>query len=432
MFFSKKFFSWVVLCFVLILCFFIFKNHQQGKYLNTKTITGTTIESFLEQNLATNELEKNNQTILDEDNGTVITKNVNIQEPKDKTKDLDKAKIIDQLFIVGMRGTTYSEKNDFGYLLKNTNVGGIILFDYDSQTKKYGKNITSKIQVSQLTKNLQNNAQTKLFIAIDEEGGAVNRLKKAYGFNPIPSAETLGTKSPQFITSEATRLGKDLKQIGVNIDFAPVVDVNVNPKSPAIGKYGRSFSADPNIVIQSATAFINGLHSQGIINSIKHYPGHGSSTADSHLGFVDITNTYKDIELLPFKELIKSKNADMVMVAHVVNKNVDKNYPASLSSVFINTKLRGELAYNGIVITDDLDMGAITNNYSFDDKIVRAINAGNNILILSNNIKAYDRDVVIKARKVIENALEKGTISWDQILNSYNKIQALKAKYKII
>jgi beta-N-acetylhexosaminidase len=168
------------------------------------------------------------------------------------------------------------------------------------------------------------------------------------------------------------------------------------------------------------------LHQLNITQGMAHQP------ADSHLGFVDITNTYKDIELLPFKELIKSNNADMVMVAHVVNTNIDPTYPASLSPIFINTKLRGELGYNGVVITDDLDMGAITQNYSFDDKIVRAINAGNDILILSNNIKTYDKDIVIKARNTIDQALQNGTISWDQIIASYNRIQALKAKYKII
>lgn len=343
-----------------------------------------------------------------------------------------RAQYIDQLFIVGMRGTTYTNKNDFGNLLKTTNVGGIILFDYDSITKKYNRNIKSKKQITQLTKDLQKNSKTKLFIAIDEEGGAVNRLKKSYGFKPLPSAKVLGTKKTSFITSESVRLAKDLKSIGINVNFAPSVDVDVNPTSPAIGKYGRSFSADPNVVINSASAFIAGHRAQNIITAIKHYPGHGSSTTDSHLGFVDITNTYKDTELLPFKELIKSNSADMVMVAHVVNTNIDPTYPASLSPIFINTKLRGELGYSGVVITDDLDMGAITNNYSFDDKIVRAINAGNDILILSNNIKTYDKDIVTKARNTIDQALQNGTISWAQIIASYNRIQALKQKYKIL
>lgn len=342
-----------------------------------------------------------------------------------------RAQYIDQLFIVGMRGTTYTAKNDFGNLLKTTNIGGVIFFDYDSINKKYNRNIKSKKQITQLTKDLQKNSKTKLFIAIDEEGGTVNRLKKSYGFKPLPSAKVLGTKKTSFITSESARLAKDLKQIGINVNFAPSVDVDVNPASPAIGKYSRSFSADPDIVISSAKAFIAGQHSQNIITSIKHYPGHGSSTTDSHLGFVDITNTYKPAELLPFKDLIKSNNADMVMVAHVVNTNIDTTYPASLSPIFINTKLRGELGYSGVVITDDLDMGAITNNYSFDDKIVRAINAGNDILILSNNIKTYDKDIVIKARNTVDQALQNGTISWDQIIASYNRIQALKAKYKI-
>ncbi len=344
----------------------------------------------------------------------------------------DRALYIDQLFIVGMRGTRYTAKNDFGNLLKTTNVGGVILFDYDSLTKKYTRNIVSKKQIAKLNKDLQKNAKTKLFIAIDEEGGAVNRLKKRYGFAPIPSAKVLGTKKPLVIEKESARLAKDLKSVGININFAPSVDIDINPKSPAIGMYGRSFSADPAIVIQSARAFIKGHRGQNIITAIKHYPGHGSSTKDSHIGFVDITKTYSETELLPFADLIKTNDAAMVMVAHVIDTDIDPVYPASLSSIFIDTKLRGELGYAGVVITDDLDMGAITDSYSFDQKIIRAIQAGNDMLILSNNIKTYDRDVAIKARAAVEKALQDGTLEWSQIMDSYNRIQALKQKYKII
>ena len=343
-----------------------------------------------------------------------------------------RAAYIDQLFIVGMRGMVYTAKNDFGNLLKTTNVGGVILFDYDSLTKKYTRNIASKKQIAALNKDLQKHAKTKLFIAIDEEGGAVNRLKKRYGFVPIPSAKVLGTKKPSVIEKESTRLAKDLKSVGININFAPSVDVDINPKSPAIGMYGRSFSADPAIVTQSARAFIAGHRGQNIITAIKHYPGHGSSTKDSHIGFVDITKTYSDTELLPFADLIKTDNAAMIMSAHVVDTDIDPVHPASLSSIFIHTKLRKELGYTGIVITDDLDMGAITNAYSFDEKIVRALQAGNDMLILSNNIKTYDKDVVIKARSAVEKALQDGTLEWSQIVDSYNKIQALKQKYKIL
>jgi beta-N-acetylhexosaminidase len=175
---------------------------------------------------------------------TFATANAQTTMPTDANV---RAQYIDQLFIVGMRGTTYTAKNDFGNLLKTTNVGGIIFFDYDSINKKYNRNIKSKKQITQLTKDLQKNSKTKLFIAIDEEGGAVNRLKKSYGFKPLPSAKVLGTKKTTFITSESKRLAKDLKQIGINVNFAPSVDVDINPKSPAIGKYGRSFSADPNM-----------------------------------------------------------------------------------------------------------------------------------------------------------------------------------------
>lgn len=339
---------------------------------------------------------------------------------------------IDQLIMVGLRGMSYETTNDFGYILSNTNVGGIILFDYDTPTKTYKRNIQSKSQMKILTDGLQEHAKTPLFIAIDEEGGSVNRLKKSYGFTPIPSARILGTKSISYIKGESVRLARDLKSVGININFAPSVDVDVNKNSPAIGKYGRSFSYYQTKVLSSARAFIEGHHEEGIITSLKHFPGHGSATTDSHKGFTDITKTYKERELYPFQELITEGNADSVMVGHLYNKSIDSVYPASLSSKFITGILRNKLGFNGLVVTDDLDMRALSDQYTFEKKTVQTLKAGADMLIYSNNITSYDRDVVIRARNVIDAALVSGELSWEEIIDSYNRIQNLKKEYGIV
>jgi len=356
------------------------------------------------------------------------SKQINKETPLDE---ITIRKIIGQMLIVGFRGTLAPENSYIAQTIENLNLGGVILFDYDVPSGTKGRNITSPAQTKKLVAELASySTSTPLIISVDAEGGAVNRLKPAYGFADIPSPKTLGKKPIAETKSAADALGKELADLGLNFDFAPVVDLNVNPQNPVIGKLGRSFGADPNIVISRATVFIEELRKYGILTSLKHFPGHGSSTADSHLGIVDVTNTYEQKELEPFQTLIAEGNADAVMVAHIFNRNIDPDYPASLSSVFIQNELRGQLGFKGAVISDDMDMGAIRKYYGFADAIVRAVLAGNDMLIISNNGTTYNEASPQEAVDAIWNAVKNSVIPLSQIEASAKRIEALKAKIK--
>ncbi|MCC7436570.1 glycoside hydrolase family 3 protein, partial [Candidatus Nomurabacteria bacterium] len=241
---------------------------------------------------------------------------------------------IDQLFIIGFRGSSLDKAPELKKALSETNLGGVILFDYDTPSKKYNRNILSSSQLTSLINEIKSNSKTSIFISIDEEGGKVSRLKNIKGFSVTPSAQTLGTYSDEKVATIASGLGEKLSSFGFNIDFAPVLDVNVNPKSPAIGAYGRSFSSLQSVVSGKGVAFIKGLESQNIISVGKHYPGHGSATADSHKGLADVTKTYKNYESVPFQKACEA-GISAIMIGHLFNINVDKNFPATMSKVHI-------------------------------------------------------------------------------------------------
>ncbi|MFA5013216.1 MAG: beta-N-acetylhexosaminidase [Candidatus Paceibacterota bacterium] len=352
---------------------------------------------------------------------------------EEQRKDYALKQKIGQMLIVGFRDTEIGQGSYISRTMKALNLGGIILFDKDVPSGgTIARNIVSPEQTKKLVADLKKYAPSPIFVAIDAEGGYVNRLKEKYGFTNIPSAETLGKNNNLSETKkQAEILGKELKDLGINVDFAPVVDVNVNPDNPVIGYLERSFSADPKKVTANAEQFIAGLHEYNIITAIKHFPGHGSSTADSHLGMVDVTQTYTQGELTPYKDIIKSGYNDMVMTAHIVNTNIDPNYPATLSPKFIQNILKDQIGFKGIVVSDDMQMGAIVDNYGFEEAVVRAVNAGCDIITISNNIKEYDERAPYKAVDAIFNAVKSGQISEQRINEAYNKIIQLKTKYGI-
>lgn len=336
-----------------------------------------------------------------------------------------------QMLIIGFRGT---EANNNSYIIKTIkelNIGGVILFDRDNPSKgEIQRNIINVEQTKKLITNIKNSS-SDIFVSIDAEGGYVNRLKTKYGFENIPSAEELGKLSAEEVKSHSLSLGKTLKNIGINMDFAPVVDVNINPNNPVIGCLERSFSNNPDTVYEYSSFFIEGLHENNIISAIKHFPGHGSSENDSHLGVVDVTETYNEIELIPYKKLIENGYSDIVMTAHIFNKNIDADNPATLSSKFLKDILRNELDFNGVIISDDMQMGAIVNNYGYAEAIIKAVNAGCDMLIISNNGDEYNESAPREAVDAIFNAVKNGKISEEQINESYNRIQKLKENYGI-
>jgi len=334
---------------------------------------------------------------------------------------------IGQMLIVGFRGTKVNESTPVINNINNLNLGGIILFDYDVPSKSTPRNIKNPKQTKQLISDIKNLTNNNLFIAVDAEGGYVNRLKSKYGFKEIESAENIGKKSTEEIYNNSIALAQELKELGFNLNFAPVVDVNINPNNPVIGYLERSASDNPEKVYDYANIFIQAMHEYDILTAIKHFPGHGSSDKDSHLGLVDITNTYnQEKELYPYKKLINDNVLDMIMTAHIINKNIDSENPATLSPNFLQNILRNDLNYNGIIVSDDMQMNAIVDNYGFEEAIIKAINSGCNILIFSNNNQIYDEDIAIKAIDIIEKAINNNIIDMQTIENSYQKIQELK------
>ncbi len=351
---------------------------------------------------------------------------------------------IDQLFILGFRGYDFAKAPDIKRALAETNLGGVILFDYDTPTKKYTRNIKSDAQVKKLINDLQTNAKTPLFISVDEEGGKVSRLKNLAGFQKTSSAAYLGTQNTATVRTVGKNLGTQLTSYGFNMDFAPVLDVNVNPKNPVIGGIDRSFSASTATVSEKGIAFMNGLlesaretgsgsstgrgASSGMVPVGKHFPGHGSSTADSHLGFVDITDTYKEYELEPFKAACAA-GLPAIMVAHVYNKNVDPTYPATLSKNHMQVLKKDIGCVSQLVISDDMDMRAISSQYGRKEAVIRSLNAGVDVLIISNNVTGYDAEVFFKARKIVLEAVKSGEISKERLQEAYEKVKAFKLKY---
>ncbi|RLB66095.1 MAG: glycoside hydrolase family 3, partial [Deltaproteobacteria bacterium] len=212
---------------------------------------------------------------------------------------------------------------------------------------------------------------------------------------------------------------------GITLNFAPVVDLNINPNNPVIGKLERSFSADPQVVTRMALAFIRAHHVLGIRCTLKHFPGHGSSSTDSHLGFVDVTKTWSPVELEPYKNIIGAGMADAIMTAHVFNAKLDEDYPATLSKRVITGLLREKLGYGGVIISDDMQMGAIRKYYGFEQAIRLAIDAGVDILIVANNT-IFDKTAIPRAISIIRTLVKQGKISVPRIEASYRRIHALK------
>lgn len=353
---------------------------------------------------------------------------IGIGKIKTYIEQVDMNNRIGDMIIVGFRGTKIDKKSPIVKSLNDLNLGGVILFDYDVPSATSSRNIVNPDQTKTLVNDLKKFAPKDIFVAVDSEGGYVNRLKSKYGFVPIPSAQEIGLKNdPEYTREIYNVLAQQLVALGFNLNFAPVVDVNVNPDNPVIGYLERSFSADPEIVSVHAKIAMKEFNDLGIFTALKHFPGHGSSNADSHLGLVDITNTYqKEKELLPYKLIISGEQPAMVMTAHIIDRAVDPEFPATLSPIFLQDWLRNDLGYKGVIVSDDMQMGAIVDNYGFDEAIIRAINAGVDLLIFSNNNRDYDDMIAYKAVAVIKKAIADGVITKDRIIESSNRINTLR------
>nr|WP_274519365.1 glycoside hydrolase family 3 N-terminal domain-containing protein [Legionella quateirensis] len=344
---------------------------------------------------------------------------------------------IGQMLILGFQGKEINEHSPIAVSIKQNNIGGVILFDFNQQSQTFDKNIGTPEQLKKLDQQLQeitekanklsHRENLPLFISIDYEGGQVIRLSPAYGFPDIPSAKTVGTMPLVEAKSIAKLMVVTMNTSGINLDFFPDLDVNVNPDNPIIGKKERSFSSDPAVVSQYASVFTEQFLDNHIQCAYKHFPGHGSSFADSHLGFVDVTDTWSAQELIPFaKQIRQPKHCGMVMIAHIVNRKLDATgLPASLSFKIITGLLRHDLKFDGVVITDDLQMKAITNHYGLAKALTLSINAGADMLIFGNQLVQQFQDPK-EIIDIIEQKVHSGDISEQRINEAYQRIVRMK------
>ena len=342
-------------------------------------------------------------------------------------KDSELEKMIGQMIMVGTRGMTIEEVSpQFQQQIKDGKIGGIVLFDYDVVKKEYHRNIQSPEQVKGLIDGLQKLAPTPLFMAVDQEGGRVNRLKPKYGFPSSVSAQYLGDLDNVDSTRYyGTRTAKVCQDLGFNVNFAPAVDVNYNPTSPAIGNIERSYSADPEMVIKHASILIEEQAAKGILSTLKHFPGHGSAQSDSHYGVTDVTKYWQESELIPFEQLGKLDKNVAIMTAHVANQNLDPDFPATLSKKIITGILREKLGFQGVIFSDDMQMQAVNDHFGFETLLEKSILAGVDVLVFGNNLK-YDEQIPTKAIELISKMVKDGTISRDRIEQSYQRIIAIK------
>ncbi|MCA0174241.1 beta-N-acetylhexosaminidase [Bacillus sp. RAR_GA_16] len=323
---------------------------------------------------------------------------------------------IGQMIIAGFSGTTLNEETID--LIQNKRIGGVIF---------YSNNIESMTQTVTLLNDMKEiNKQNKmpLFLSVDQEGGRVSRLPGS--LKTIPTNESIGkVNNTKFSYGIGKVIGNELKQFGFNLDYAPVMDVNSNPDNPVIGD--RSFSGDPNVVKQLGIETMKGMQSEDIVTVIKHFPGHGDTSVDSHLQLPKVNKSLEDLEkteLIPFKGAIE-EGVDMVMIAHILLPQLDDK-PASLSPKIINGLLRKQMGYEGVVITDDMTMKAITNHYGIEQASVDSIKAGSDLILV-----AHDYGKVVSVMKTIKAAVENGEISEERLNESVERIIKLKDQYRL-
>lgn len=336
--------------------------------------------------------------------------------------------MIGQMIMVGMQGNTLEDDKGVLEDLKNGLIGGVILYE---------KNIQASdpwVSLKNLSYTIQNTSKYPAFIAIDQEGGKVNRLKTKYGFPPSKTAQYLGDVDDLDSTRFYAQLtASTLKGLGINVNFAPDVDLNLNPGNPIIGKVGRSYSSDPYIVAKHSSVVVEEHRKLGILTSLKHFPGHGSSESDTHLDMVDVSRTWQSTEVIPYQVMIEEGMVDGIMTAHIINENLDSlKLPGTLSKQIVTGLLRDSLNYEGIIFSDDMHMKAISDHYGFETAIELSLNAGLDVLLFSNNIAATNETAGSVAHSIIKNLVISGKIDYNRIQKSYQRILFAKQKIGLV
>jgi len=342
-------------------------------------------------------------------------------EKKDYIKEQIKAMTLDekigQMVMVGIDGYTLGDASR--QMLEEYHAGGIILFKDNIRDAEQTLSLINALKSTNAINMIP------LFLSVDEEGGRVSRMPDE--MTNIPAAKKIGqVNNSDFSFKIGSLIGEELKAFGFNMDFAPVLDINSNPRNPVIGD--RAFGSDPDIVSASGIQNMKGIQSQGIISVVKHFPGHGDTSTDSHIGLPSVDNDLQRLqsfELIPFDNAIRN-SADTFMVAHILLPRIDPDYPASFSKKIITGILRENLKFDGVVFTDDMTMGAIINNYDIGNAAVLSVNAGSDIILI-----CHDNDKQVTVINSLREAAESGSISMERIDASVYRILSLKRAYAI-
>ena len=333
----------------------------------------------------------------------------------------------EQMIIIGFRGSSVKDTGDVFSILEHMNVGGIIFFDYDTGTKSYNRNIKSKASLSVFIKEIKKKAQTPLFLSIDEEGGKVSRLKKISGYGKTNSTKSISIHSSKKIQDIFTWRATKIATYGFNMNFAPVIDLCY--QKTIMNTQERCFSTDPVRVANLASSFAETMKKRSIIPVYKHYPGIGSGTVDTHVRAASLP-VHTQNDYLPFKTVCGKGSYPVIMISHVHMTAVD-TLPASLSKKHIDT-LSTLGCNHALLISDDMDMGAISDMYTLAEILEKSINAGVDMLIFSNNIRMYDENKYIKIKSTLKELIDSGKISKEQVEASYEKIIKYKKEFNIM
>ena len=337
--------------------------------------------------------------------------------------------MIGRMLIVGFDDAKIDKNSQIVKDMQEYDLGGVILFDKFYKDRSKTKNISSPTQLKTLTAKLKEYSNKPLFISVDQEGGKVARLKPAYGFSKIPSAAKVSLMSIDDARSIYETQSQMIENVGINMNFAPVVDLAINPKNRVIVGLERSYGKVLRQVTTFAKVVIEEQKLHNVVSVLKHFPGHGSSLGDSHKGFVNVSETWSSKELEPYSVLIKQNRVDMIMTAHVFNSHIDPKYPATLSYRFNTDLLRNMMKFKGVIISDDLQMGAIAKHYTLEQKTALAINAGVDILLFGNQLENVTVSELVNA---IFKQVKSGDISMERIKESNARIENLHTQYSII
>lgn len=333
---------------------------------------------------------------------------------------------VGQIIMCPVNGQTINE--EMKDLIKEAKIGGVILYNWANEldSKDDIRELTSQLQLESLKET-----GAPLFIGIDQEGGRVERIDME-----MPSAQELSeSKLPKKAYKAGKKIGKALFKLGINVNFAPVVDINSNEENIVIGD--RSFGSDPEVVTEYAKAFAKGLEDKDVLSCLKHFPGHGDVTADSHFTLPVSDKSLEDLmdlELIPYKEL--ADNSPFIMSAHILFPNIDKDNPATLSKIFLQDILRNKLEYNGLIITDSLRMDGILTK-PMHEIAIEAFNAGNDIILIGGN-RLIEEDPSLNAEdikllhKELVAAVNDGRISMERLNKSVERIMHRKSKLKTL